>query len=609
MNRILFFLFLSSFLGINAQIVLNDGDLNRRVESAYYLESGKGVSINTILTEAYQIKFKKNKSKSIMVEKPDMEYWIKIPYEIESDAHWLFQTFTVHADSIDIYIPGRKGYRKNSLGTFGDERTREIKVPEIIFELERLSGQQNIYLRVKSKNPVKIECLFRTEAYFINFSSRENLFRGLFHGLVSGIGLLAFFLFLYSRRSIYLIYAVYIFSVLFYSLVQSGIGDFFIWHNYSTFNFVMLRYLGLPLVVILSFFYSLIYLLEDKISKKLMVGVPLAMVFFVVVESLNFFPAYTSMAVGVSLVYGVLIYFIVKMKKWSHTFDRYFVFGFSFMVLGVLFVFLRITGIVESNIYTYYIFHIGLMAEVTLFSIALAGKHNQVNVEREDLLIDNLTASQQNEVLQKDLIGQLEENQGLQTKVQRELEEKVSERTEELEALNSNLERLVTDLESMNIHLDKDNWKLKKENKESLTGRFKNTTLNIEEFQKIFPDEFSCKKFLGQLKWSGGFSCVKCDSEKYYDGTQKLARKCSSCAHEESVTAGTIFKGLKFSLQKSFYIAHLVMTHEKITIKELTIQLELNEETCRRFRKKVMDRVTSLGQKNPSEREVFLIND
>ena len=125
--------------------------------------------------------------------------------------------------------------------------------------------------------------------------------------------------------------------------------------------------------------------------------------------------------------------------------------------------------------------------------------------------------------------------------------------------------------------------------------------------QKLKRVKISCKKLLSDLKWKDEYSCIKCESKKYYAGIQKLARKCSSCAYEESVTAGTLFKGLKFSLQSAFYITHLVMNDEKMTIKDLALQLNLNEETCRRFKKKVVDRVGSLATKNPSEREVFLL--
>lgn len=606
--------FICLFAISQAQIVLTQEETNKRVDAkeALYFSSSQNILFEDVLLDEYQRQFIVGSGKSLVAQDPKLEYWVKIPFKIESNAHWLFQTFTVHADSMDIYIPTSQGYNKRSLGTVGSHIERQVQIPELIFELENLRGNQAIYLRVKSKVPVTVESLFRTEGYFIHYSSRENIFRGLFYGLISAIGLLALFLYLFSREKLYLFYSLYIFSTVLYNLVQSSVGHFFFWPEAYQFNYVLLRYTALPFLILCSIYYTGKYIELNAVLQKYQ-NRTLAFLFAMVgVEFTNTLPAYLPLAVGAITCYGMLFYFIKKTKRYQQGFDRYFVVGFVLMVVAVALVFLRLFRIIESNIYSYYAFHAGLMLEATLFTISLAGRYNKINKERSLALQEELVLSQKNESLQADLITQLEENKQLQTKVQRELEGEVKKRTLELkeknvrlEEFNQNLETLVGDLQKMNIHLDKSNWQLKRASKSTTKERFLNKQLNWEEFQEAFPDDISCKHYLSNIKWENEFVCVKCGGTKYYDGKQKLSRKCSSCAYEESTTANTIFKGIKCDLNKAFYIAHCSFNQSKITSKDLASLLDLKEETCRRFHKKVK----VLLDENPDKKgeSIFLV--
>ena len=261
-KAIIFTLFVSFFINGNAQIILNNEVINKRVETneALFFESGPNIPFEKILLDQYQQQFKISSNKFIVTKNAELEHWIKIPFQIKSRAHWLFQTFTVHADTLDIYIPTSNGYEKRKLGTAASNLERTIQIPELIFELENLRGKQAIYLRIKSKVPVTVQSLFRTEGYFIHYSSRENIFRGLFYGLISAIGLLSLFIFLFSKEKIYLLYALYIFSTVLYNLVQSSVGHFFLWSDYYGFNYILLRYAGLPFLIICSYYYTHHYL-------------------------------------------------------------------------------------------------------------------------------------------------------------------------------------------------------------------------------------------------------------------------------------------------------------------------------------------------------------
>ncbi len=61
-----------------------------------------------------------------------------------------------------------------------------------------------------------------------------------------------------------------------------------------------------------------------------------------------------------------------------------------------------------------------------------------------------------------------------------------------------------------------------------------------QEFRSWFPDDVSCREYLGGLRWPDGFSCPRCGS----GGGWRTGRglwMCPGCGLKTSATAGTIF--------------------------------------------------------------------
>lgn len=77
---------------------------------------------------------------------------------------------------------------------------------------------------------------------------------------------------------------------------------------------------------------------------------------------------------------------------------------------------------------------------------------------------------------------------------------------------------------------------------------------NIIDFADHFSDDESCLVYLSDLKWSGGYMCIKCGHAKFTVRRRNLARDCNRCHHIESPTAGTMFHKLRFGLRKAFGI-------------------------------------------------------
>src|SRR5665647_1378358 len=65
--------------------------------------------------------------------------------------------------------------------------------------------------------------------------------------------------------------------------------------------------------------------------------------------------------------------------------------------------------------------------------------------------------------------------------------------------------------------------------------------MTLEEFEKKFNTEESCRDYLFALRWSNGFECPKCGNNKAWPIGNVLF-ECSKCNYQTSVIAGTIFQ-------------------------------------------------------------------
>jgi hypothetical protein len=289
------------------------------------------------------------------------------------------------------------------------------------------------------------------------------------------------------------------------------------------------------------------------------------------------------------MVYALAVYTYIKGYKAA----RFLIIGYSFVLLSILMSRLRWYGIIDANIFTVYSFYFAVVIEAFVFTYAISDRFNLIKKEKEKTQID--------------LIVQLEENKQLQKKVNRELEIKVAERTQQLQAekqklddANRKLEAMAEDLNRINSKLDYDNWHLQKDLKEETKSRILFEKVSYEEFIKIFPNDFSCIKYLEELKWADKYTCKKCSNNKYSEQKDEhLSRRCTKCGYIESVMANTIFQSIKFPLTKAFYLVYYSsLETEKMTLDELSELLSLRRNTCWSFRKKIQEKIEAIKLKN-----------
>lgn len=94
---------------------------------------------------------------------------------------------------------------------------------------------------------------------------------------------------------------------------------------------------------------------------------------------------------------------------------------------------------------------------------------------------------------------------------------------------------------------------------------------NWNEFLDWFGTEEACLSYLQHLRWSTGFICPSCGAVGEPYRSSRLRLMCRSCAHQSTVTAGTIFDKTRTPL-RVWLAAAWYLTNQKQGVSALGLQ-------------------------------------
>ena len=187
----------------------------------------------------------------------------------------------------------------------------------------------------------------------------------------------------------------------------------------------------------------------------------------------------------------------------------------------------------------------------------------------------------------KRIISQHEENAKLKDRMNARLESLVEIRTVELQEKNELLSQQKQDISEINSLLDLDNYRLRNDIKSIQRERLQNKELSYDEFKEVFSGKAACLLALSKRKWSESFNCIKCGNDHYSEGNTLYSRRCSKCGYQESPTTNTLFHGIRFPLEKAFYILYETLNQNQYTLAELSQILDLRKNTISDFKKRI----------------------
>ena len=599
MKQILFSIFMLLAPPSFAQLAVVNDQKDEHIftlnELTYFIDLADTLSIETASSPGFTGNFLRHGSYQNTDFQSGAAYWIRMPvlHSSQSEKQWIFEFYDQTIDHLEAFVPQEGRYRQFVTGdqyTF-DKRTFlhknfEIQLPHF--------GDTTVYyyFKVKSHDFADVRIAFKSIDRFVYYVQNEYFLYGTFYGMILIITLYNFLVYLAIREIKNIFYICYILSVAMYAMSLDGIGFQFIWPNHPEWNNMAVG-IALYSLILWALIFTRRFLSTkanasslDKVLKWTIVGRTTLFVFTVF-----FYPALFSYRNIEIIPLSIIFYTGIVVWYRGYRPARFFVIAYGILFSGFFIRMLVYANVLPFTILSHYSLHISFTIEMLFLTFALG--------DRIRILKDN-----RDRALRR-IIHQHEYNMELKDKVNRELEEKVQERTRELDTKNhqlqesnQKLERQAIEINQINSMLDLDNWKLKNKIKEVLEERLMETTMSYDEFKTLYADDLACYRSLETLKWGHGYQCRKCANEKYFDGAQKFARRCTRCGYNESITAFTIFHSIKFPIEKAFYIAYLAVSGKKeSTLEALSRKLGVGQNSVWGFKTKVTERIKALEMK------------
>jgi two-component system, sensor histidine kinase LadS len=582
-------------LGTQKQLVLSSNEV------FVFVDTSNSKTYNQIASDSFESHFIKVSEKDYYTKRLNVNYWLR--FKLKSGIHqdWVVEFPDPHISSINFYRPNST-HGIDSLKMLGFAHSfskKEFQHKNYVFKtFLPKDSVQTFYVLINTENYSGFTMSVRDTVHFTNYALTEYILLGFFYGVLLIMAIYNLFLYFSTRDKIYIFYVLYVLCCAFNSFSEDGLGFQYVWPNYPYVNKLVMLFT--PLLLLSAFVvYSFSFLdirRKTPILKTLIVG---SYIFYVVVFFIERFVLDAQKLYQfVYLLPFILIYFTafniyLKGEKSA----RFFILAYTMIIISFIIFVFRILDMIPDGmgLFAVYSFNFGFLVEVVILSIALGDRFKIERAQRETFQKESIFRLKENESLKNELIVELKEKEIILDRVNKELETKVAvrtqdlqQKTDELSTFNTNLSKLVDDLNQMNIKLDVDNWQLKQKVQEEVKARLSDEELSTDKFKELFPDDASCLRYLENIKWSNGFKCKKCGHDRYIIHTSPFTRKCTSCKHVESVTAETLFHGIRIPLDKAFYIVYdTIRSGKSKTLEELSDILQLNKNTVWAFRKKI----------------------
>jgi two-component system, NtrC family, sensor kinase len=368
----------------------------------------------------------------------DRIVWLK--YDIFNNSDEVTKYFSINNTSLDnleifLVVDGEVVDRQFG-GRVVRIEDRLIPSKNIVFELQLEKEQPyTLYMRIESVNK-KVILASISDLQAVNKQiQKENLFFGIFTGVLFGLLFYNLFLFFSIKDKVYLIYVIHTFLVWFTQSAILGYTQELIWPNDIWINLrsgVMFS----SLVSMAGIWFLRVFLHTKVFLPKLDKGFYFiyAVYIFIFINALFISLTLSYQVLLVTQTIVVLYVFLVAIYVWLKGYSpaRYYLLAWSIFMMGILWFVLSEMGILPYTVFSAFIMPLGSALEVILLSFALADKINILIHEKDKEQLDKLQI--------------MKENERLIIKQNENLEEKVKKRTEELELTLHNLQNTQTQL-------------------------------------------------------------------------------------------------------------------------------------------------------------------
>ncbi|MEY8849557.1 7TM diverse intracellular signaling domain-containing protein [Psychroserpens sp. XS_ASV72] len=348
-------------------------------------------SAQDIIADA-SLRFKNLESENHSVGFTQDHYWIKFSLENSSKAKetYYLETGRPITDVADLYQVSESDISVFKSGDQIPFSERQLEHRLTVFKIElKPNTTLDYYLHLKSDGEtINIPLILYDETSFWIMNYKQQLFLGLFYGLLLLAGVIYLFFYTSLRDKTFLYYGFYVFSI---GFMQAALDGFI--YQYILPDGGYLNSRAVLITALLSNFFLLKYceyflnvsaLLKP--FKKVFKGVYLVLTILLIMtfisqDTLALVYSISNVNGLISLLLILVTVFTMKYKRIS--IDPYFSFGIFFLVVGLLGFVMNNLSLVPNNFYTLNSAKFGSGFEVVFLSLSMTNLLRKLRRDKE----------------------------------------------------------------------------------------------------------------------------------------------------------------------------------------------------------------------------------
>ncbi len=452
---ILFYSF-SVFCQSNPAILKNKNDLLVIGKNADYLEDADGkLTIQDILQPAQQAKFQKQERDVFARPGTPSAFWFRVTVQNQTSEDAWLDVATTYAWYIDFYEIDSVGKVKfqHKTGNMFSDNTKFYDVNTYWLPVNKAydNTPRTYYLRIEEGLAFEMPLQLGTIRSLSKNKDLNDFFTAAFIGIMLIMFLYNSFLYVSTKDHIYAYYLGYLFMMtiamtyatnypFILQLESIGISRYYLnnyflwWHTpaYLCVGMFCIRYLNLNK--------------ERGNFARISIQVVLTVIF--IDSSLIWLGLRPADVVNIEQGFIMILYLVCLSTAYYFAFKgdrqaRYYALGWTFMISIVFIFFAVVNGFLPFSPYSRNTLYFGVVAEIWLFSLALADRINIMRGEKEQMQAEKLQIIK-------------EQNNTLENKV-RDRTKDLYEANVEMQALNEELHTTVETLQETKAVVDAKN--------------------------------------------------------------------------------------------------------------------------------------------------------
>ncbi len=356
-------------------------------------------------------------------------FWLKFELKNLSEEGLLLDLAYPNIDEVELHTILPDTHTVEKMGKYIPFGKRNYIYPGYVFKLNiSKNSTALILIKIMSGGQIMAPIYIGSKSDVFEKIRSENLFIGIFSGIMLVMFFYNLFIYFTVRDKVYLYYVAYILMVGLVQLCLLGYTFQFLWPN-SVWLAQHSVYLLSPLSCIAIIEFIKVFLRTKEFTPKLHKGFYIltsVYICYIILDLFNYGDEAYNIIQLCALILSVYILIVAfKIMRKNYHPAKFLFYAWVVFLIGVFVYALKDVGVLPYNSYTVLTMPVGSVIETILLSFALADKINTYKKEKEESKAAAFEL--------------LKENERIITEQNVLLESKVKERTVELEASNKSL--------------------------------------------------------------------------------------------------------------------------------------------------------------------------